>query len=110
MKVDEDTGDNNSYLPDIKHAGSIDFGAIREKRHREFLSAGATGIGFRDSGSGGRSPQMEDGQATREYVAQLAGVVRSAGPNWYAEFVEHSHHKKMQRVAQTLFLNICFLN
>ena len=35
------------------------------------------------------APQMEDGQATREYVAQLARVVRSAGlPNWYAEFVE----------------------
>ena len=35
------------------------------------------------------APHMEDGQATSEYVAQLARAVRSAGlPDWYAEFVE----------------------
>jgi hypothetical protein len=35
------------------------------------------------------APHMEDGQATSEYVGQLAEAVRSANlPEWYAEFIE----------------------
>ena len=44
------------------------------------------------------APHMEDGQATTEYVNQLAEAVRAAGlPDWYAEFVESFGPEKVRK-------------